>query len=65
MGFSAHLRMRRLEKVKELLGTTSLPIVQVSLECGFNNLQYFYDVFKRSVGCTPSEYRGRSSRAAR
>jgi AraC-like DNA-binding protein len=65
MGFSAHLRMRRLEKVNELLGTTSLPIVQVSLECGFNNLQYFYDVFKRSVGCTPSEYRGRSSRAAR
>jgi AraC-like DNA-binding protein len=64
-GFSEYLRMQRLEKAKELLGTTSLPIVQVSLECGFNNLQYFYDVFKNSAGCTPAVYRGRSLRATR
>ncbi len=57
MGFSAYLRKVRLEEARKLLMTTRLPIAQVSQECGFNNLQYFFDLFKRSTLRTPQEYR--------
>lgn len=57
MGFSAYVRKVRLESAKKLLVSTKLPIAQVSQECGFNNLQYFFDVFKRSTGRTPQEFR--------
>jgi AraC-like DNA-binding protein len=57
MGFSAYLRKVRLEEARKLLTTTRLPIAQVSQECGFNNLQYFFDVFKRSTGRTPQDFR--------
>jgi len=57
MGFSAYLRKIRVERAKELLGSTALPIGQVSQECGFNNLQYFFDVFKKTTRMTPQEFR--------
>ncbi|GEM_PF-3353797 len=57
MGFSAYLRKIRVERAKELLGSTALPIAQVSQECGFNNLQYFFDVFKKTTRMTPQEFR--------
>lgn len=57
MGFSAYLRKVRVEQARELLGSTALPIAQVSQECGFNNLQYFFDVFKKTTGKTPQEFR--------
>jgi AraC-like DNA-binding protein len=57
IGFSAYLRKVRLEQVKRLLITTHLPIAQISKETGFNNLQYFFEVFKRSTGCTPQSFR--------
>jgi len=57
MGFSAYLRMVRIEQAKALLATTQLSISEVSRESGFNNVQYFFDVFKRSTGRTPQTYR--------
>lgn len=56
-GFSTYLRAIRLENAKKLLASSQLSIGQVSRECGFNNLQYFFDVFKRLTGKTPQEYR--------
>jgi AraC-like DNA-binding protein len=57
MGFSPYLRKVRLEKAKKLLTSTRLSIAQISLECGFNNLQYFFVVFKRTTRKTPQEFR--------
>jgi len=57
ISFSAYLRKVRLEQAQKLLTDTALPIVQVSQSCGFNNLHYFFDVFKRLVGQTPQEFR--------
>lgn len=57
MGFSAYLRKVRIEEARKLLSSTRLPIAQVAQECGFKNLQYFFDVFKRSAGKTPQEFR--------
>ncbi len=57
MSFSAYLRKVRLEQAKKLLVSTRLPISQVIQECGFSNQQYFFDLFKRSVGYTPQKFR--------
>ncbi len=59
-GFSAYLRKIRLENAKKLLGSSRLSVTQISQECGFNNLQYFFDVFKRATGKTPQEFRNAS-----
>lgn len=47
----------RLERASTLLANTSLPILQVSLDCGFENVSYFIRKFKESRGCTPREFR--------
>lgn len=36
------------------------PIIDIAFACGFNNLSYFNLVFKKLMGCTPTEYRLRS-----
>ncbi len=60
MGFSAYLRKTRLENAMKLLASSRLSVTQISQECGFNNLQYFFDVFKKKTGKTPQEYRNAS-----
>ena len=47
----------RIEQACKLLATTTLPIIEVSLECGFNDCSYFIRVFKQRKGITPSQYR--------
>lgn len=48
---------RRILEAKKLLEQTELPIVEVALGCGFNNLQHFYRIFQRHVKQTPLQYR--------
>ena len=47
----------RIEQACTLLTTTSLPIIHIALECGFNDCSYFARVFKSRKGMTPREYR--------
>ncbi len=62
VGFSAYIRKVRLEHARKLLVSTRLPISQVIQECGFNNPQYFFDLFKRSTGHTPQTFRDKFDR---
>ncbi|MCI9597971.1 MAG: AraC family transcriptional regulator [Firmicutes bacterium] len=50
----------RIERASHLLAKTSLPILQVALDCGFENASYFIRKFKEMKGCTPKEFRQRS-----
>lgn len=52
----------RLAKVMQLLETTDMPIMEISLECGFNNIGNFQRLFKRKAGITPLQYRKNSRR---
>lgn len=49
----------RLDKTINLLRTTNMPIVDIMAEAGYENITYFYRIFKDKYGLTPSEYRNR------
>ena len=55
--FSDFLWNLRLEKAKELLLTTELPIDAVSLSVGYLNASSFRRKFKQAIGVSPSQFR--------
>jgi len=61
-GRSVHEEMLafKLENAKRMLGDTGTSFADVAERSGFTSLQYMYSVFRRELGCTPTEYRARS-----
>jgi AraC family cel operon transcriptional repressor len=47
----------RLEYGAKLLTTSSVPIIKISEECGFESLSYFYRRFKEHYGLSPRQFR--------
>lgn len=47
----------RITYARQQLISTNLPISEIALEAGFNNLPNFNVQFKRLTNCTPGEYR--------
>lgn len=52
-----YIHQLRLDKAKELLYTTDLPIKAVAAECGFRDIYYFSNFFKSTTGLSPKQYR--------
>lgn len=50
---------RRIEKAKELLATSELPITEICFTVGFESLGSFSTLFHQIVGWSPSIYRAR------
>lgn len=50
----------RIDLAKQLLATTDLPLQAVCNRCGFGSYKYFSDVFLKSTGQRPSNFRARS-----
>lgn len=46
----------RMNKVKEALTNSTLPVKQIAYDFGFENYDYFFTAFRRLTGRTPSEY---------
>ncbi|MEI2387188.1 helix-turn-helix domain-containing protein [Breoghania sp. JC706] len=59
MTFISYLKKQRIERAKELLQDSDLPITNVSLDLSFQDANYFCKAFKKEVGLSPSEYRRR------
>lgn len=55
-----YLIRQRLQRAKELLADSDLPLVEIALACGFADQNHFGNTFKRHVGLTPGRYRDRS-----
>lgn len=53
----AHINYLRVERAKQLILNTALPLIDIGAECGFNTRQNFYETFKKHEGCSPSDYR--------
>jgi AraC-like DNA-binding protein len=47
----------RVNKAKELLQGTELPITEIAVSVGFQDISHFCHTFKRLAGMTPSRYR--------
>jgi AraC-like DNA-binding protein len=52
-----YLRAKRIERAKELLVTTPLPVTEICDQIGFHSLGSFSSLFRRVTGETPAAYR--------
>ena len=55
--FREYLNSVRIRHAKQLLSETNVQIIEIALECGFNNVTYFNRIFKNSQSMSPREYR--------
>ncbi|MFQ3549154.1 MAG: helix-turn-helix domain-containing protein [Armatimonadota bacterium] len=55
--FTDLLSRMRVERAREMLLNTDKNLIQISIECGFNDQSYFTKVFQKYVGKTPGDYR--------
>lgn len=52
-----YLILYRIDRAAFLLANTDQPILEIAMDCGFENVSYFIRKFKETKGCTPKEYR--------
>ena len=52
-----YVQLLRLEEAKHLLETTDLPIDTVSMKIGYEEAAFFWRLFRRHAGITPSRSR--------
>ncbi len=64
MGRTVHAEIERvrLERAKELIAQTVLPLKQVAAQAGFRYVQYMTKLFRMRLGQTPAEFRNRTRR---
>jgi len=55
-----YLINRRLQFATNELRSSQSKVIAIALEAGFGDLTYFNRIFKKRLGCSPSEYRKRS-----
>lgn len=56
IGFCAYINRLRIERSLTLMRDGISEIYAISESCGFTDPLYFSKVFKKRVGCTPSDY---------
>jgi len=54
---SEYINELRIEYASKLLLVSNYDIMEISMECGIENLSYFYRLFKKKFGISPSKYR--------
>lgn len=58
-GYAPHnyLLKLRVDRVRELLVSSTLSLTEIALECGFSSHSHLSRVFRQVLGATPNEYR--------
>lgn len=51
------VQLKRLSQAAYLLNTTSMSVMDVAMAVGYDNISYFYQIFKKKYGVTPRKYR--------
>ncbi|MBY0010906.1 response regulator transcription factor [Paenibacillus typhae] len=57
INFSEYVARRKLQKAKELLLKTNLPIAEIASRTGYQAVKYFNKLFKEHEGMSPGRYR--------
>ncbi|HEX3048572.1 MAG TPA: helix-turn-helix domain-containing protein, partial [Bacillota bacterium] len=55
--FIDYLTRLRIEKAKELIGSTNLKIYEIALQVGYTSTEHFSRVFKKLTGISPNLYK--------
>ena len=55
--FLEYLTMQRIKKAQSLLADSSLSITDIAYQSGYTSISTFNRVFRKSRGCSPTEYR--------
>lgn len=55
--FASYVNKVKIEKVKELLQNSDTPVINISIDLGFEDCGYFIKVFKKIENVTPAIYR--------
>ena len=63
--FSEFVNQLRLQAARRELRDGERGVLDVALACGFRQVTFFNRLFRREVGCTPTEYRRRHRRKGR
>ena len=53
----AEIQRNRLDRAKQLLLESDMPMPKIAAAVGFNTASYFGQVFRQQVGMTPARYR--------
>ena len=56
-GFAKYLTRVRMERAKELLQQTSLPVSEICAQVGYSDLKHFTQNFKKETNLNPGQYR--------
>ena len=56
-GAKEYITRIRIEKAKDLILTTKLPVADISEQTGFTSQSYFSTAFKAHTGLTPSQFK--------
>jgi two-component system response regulator YesN len=54
-----YITLTRMNNAKKLLRTSTCKVADIATQVGYENEKYFYQVFKKNVGITPSQYRSK------
>lgn len=57
VGFAEYRTEIKMNKAKEMLESTGYNVDQISAKLAYENTESFIRAFKKSLGCTPTEYR--------
>ncbi|MNO29446.1 HTH-type transcriptional activator RhaS [compost metagenome] len=57
IGFNTYLNSYRIQQAEHLIVTSDLSMLDISIECGFNNVRTFNRVFKQIKKCRPTDLR--------
>lgn len=63
--FVEYLTSVRLDRAKELLMCSNLRTAEIAYEVGYKDSHYFSYIFRKVVGCSPTEYKNRRTDAAK
>ena len=57
VSFNKYCLLLRLRKAAGMLRNCEICVIDIALECGFNNVSYFNRAFKSHYGLSPTEFR--------